>query len=110
RPLEEIKPAGRDESFFEMADEYLPRKLRREATGPAAVKKETGGEGDGVIDLKREASLPRPIFPDGSPSRLGSQEGGQKKKKKDRTSPFEVPMGSQVIDLVSEGESAVGMP
>lgn len=112
-PVEEIKPAGRNESFFEMGDEYLPKKLRREANGLAALKKEGGGEADeeedGVIDLKREASLPRLVFPDDSPPRFGSQkEGGQKEKRKDRTSLFEVPAGSQVIDLVSEGESAVG--
>lgn len=104
-----IKPPGNAASFFEMGDEFLPKNLRRETNG-VAVKKEMGRESgsEGLPGLEREGSLPRLIFPDNSPPRFGSQGG---KRKKGRSSPFEVPAGSQVIDLLSDGEgSAFGTP
>lgn len=112
-----IKPAGEPGSFFEAGNEYLPPNLRRDDT--AAIKKESSQRAE-VIDLKKESSPPRLIFPPSSPPWLGSQSQSQsqsrdengargKGKKRGRkrrrsSSPFEVPAGSQVIDLLSDGE------
>ena len=109
-----IKPAGEPGSFFEAGNEYLPPHLRDGAT----VKKE--GSQHEVIDLKKEGSPPRLVMPSSSPPWFGSQPQSQsqrdengakgvKGKRKGRgrrrsSSPFEVPAGSQIIDLLSEGE------
>ncbi|SPO06565.1 uncharacterized protein DNG_09255 [Cephalotrichum gorgonifer] len=63
-----------------------------------------------AVGHKRADSPPRLVFPGSSPPRFGSQgqrqglRSGARGRTRSRSSPFELPAGSQVVDLLSDGD------